>query len=45
MELMSWFVELALFLSSILFIIVVTQVEISQEVMKFQAVMLIQKEI
>ena len=44
---MSWFVELALFLSSMLLVIVVAQVyvEISQEVMKFQSVMLIQKEI
>ena len=40
MELMSWFGELALFLSSILLIIAVAQVEISQEVMQFQAVML-----
>ena len=43
MKLMSWFGELALFLSSILLIIVLAQ--LSQEVMKFQSVMLMQKEI
>ena len=45
MELTSSFGEFAFFFSSILLIIVVAQVEISQEVMKFHAVMLIQKEI